>query len=75
VGAAAVKPEAAQPVCGKIQHAVCIAVGFIDRKAGFAQFTQERIEDPAVLSSHRKFVTSSIRTTSTRHYSATCRPR
>jgi 2-methylcitrate dehydratase PrpD len=26
-----------------------MAVGFLDRRAGFAQFTQSRIDDPAVL--------------------------
>src|SRR5207253_1965864 len=33
----------------KFSTPYCMAVGFLDRRAGFAQFTQARIEDPAVL--------------------------
>jgi len=37
------------PYAAKFSTPFCMAVGFIDGKAGFAQFTQARIEDPAVL--------------------------
>jgi 2-methylcitrate dehydratase PrpD len=33
---------------GKFSSPYCIAVGFIDRKAGLEQFTDERVRDPAV---------------------------
>jgi 2-methylcitrate dehydratase PrpD len=33
---------------GKFSTPYCIAVGFIDGKAGFAEFTDERVKDPAV---------------------------
>jgi len=37
------------PYAAKFSAPYCMAVGFFDRRAGFAQFTQSRIEDPAVL--------------------------
>jgi 2-methylcitrate dehydratase PrpD len=33
----------------KFSTPFCMAVGFLDRKAGFAQFTESRVHDPAVL--------------------------
>jgi 2-methylcitrate dehydratase PrpD len=33
----------------KFSTPFCMAVGFIDRKAGFAQFTEPRVQDRAVL--------------------------
>jgi 2-methylcitrate dehydratase PrpD len=36
------------PYAAKFSTPVCMALGFIDRKAGLSQFTQERIADPAV---------------------------
>jgi 2-methylcitrate dehydratase PrpD len=37
------------PYAAKFSTPFCMAVGFIDGKAGFVQFTSERIQDPAVL--------------------------
>jgi 2-methylcitrate dehydratase PrpD len=37
------------PYAAKFSTPFCMAVGFLDRKAGFAQFTEARIQDPAVL--------------------------
>ena len=37
------------PYAAKFSTPFCMAVGFFDRKAGFAQFTEARIHDPAVL--------------------------
>ncbi len=37
------------PYAAKFSTPYCMAVGFLDGKAGFAQFTQARILDPAVL--------------------------
>ena len=39
---------------GKFSTPYCIAVGFIDGKAGFEQFTDERVKDPACARSPRK---------------------
>lgn len=36
------------PYAAKFSTPFCIAVGLIDRRAGFGQFTEERIRDPAV---------------------------
>jgi 2-methylcitrate dehydratase PrpD len=33
----------------KFSTPFCMAVGFVDRKAGFAQFTEPRVQDPVVL--------------------------
>jgi 2-methylcitrate dehydratase PrpD len=37
------------PYAAKFSTPFCMAVGFLDGKAGFAQFTDDRIQDPAVL--------------------------
>ena len=37
------------PYAAKFSTPFCMAVGFLDRRAGFAQFTESRIDDPAVL--------------------------
>jgi 2-methylcitrate dehydratase PrpD len=37
------------PYAAKFSTPFCMAVGFHDRRAGFAQFTEERIHDPRVL--------------------------
>jgi 2-methylcitrate dehydratase PrpD len=37
------------PYAAKFSTPFCMAVGFFDRTAGFEQFTQARISDPAVL--------------------------
>jgi 2-methylcitrate dehydratase PrpD len=37
------------PYAAKFSTPFCMAVGFVDRKAGFAQFTGSRIQDPGVL--------------------------
>jgi 2-methylcitrate dehydratase PrpD len=37
------------PYAAKFSTPYCMAVGFFDGRAGFAQFTEERITDPAVL--------------------------
>jgi 2-methylcitrate dehydratase PrpD len=37
------------PYAAKFSTPFCMAVGFFDRKAGFEQFTESRIDDPAVL--------------------------
>jgi 2-methylcitrate dehydratase PrpD len=37
------------PYAAKFSTPFCMAVGFFDRKAGLAQFTDARIQDPAVL--------------------------
>jgi len=36
------------PYAAKFSTPFCMAVGFLDRKAGFAQFTEARIQDPTV---------------------------
>ncbi len=45
----AAKHRPPTPYAAKFSTPYCMAVGFFDRRAGFAQFTQSRIEDPAVL--------------------------
>jgi 2-methylcitrate dehydratase PrpD len=42
------------PYAAKFSTPFCMAVGFFDRRAGFLQFTQERIRDQAVLGLARK---------------------
>lgn len=42
------------PYAAKFSTPFCMAVGFYDRRAGFGQFTEERIHDPAVLAFARK---------------------
>ena len=37
------------PYAAKFSTPFCMAVGFLDGRAGFAQFTDDRIHDPAVL--------------------------
>lgn len=44
----AVKHAPQTPYAAKFSTPVCMALGFFDRKAGLAQFTEERIADPAV---------------------------
>jgi 2-methylcitrate dehydratase PrpD len=38
------------PYAAKFSTPICMALGFIDRKAGLAQFTEERLADPEVRS-------------------------
>ena len=45
----AVKHRPPTPYAAKFSTPFCMAVGFFDRRAGFAQFTQARIEDAEVL--------------------------
>ena len=45
----AVKHRPPTPYAAKFSTPYCMAVGFFDRRAGFAQFTQSRVNDPAVL--------------------------
>jgi 2-methylcitrate dehydratase PrpD len=45
----AVKHRPPTPYAAKFSTPFCMAVAFFDRRAGFAQFTQGRIEDPDVL--------------------------
>lgn len=45
----AVKQRPPTPYAAKFSTPFCMAVGFLDRAAGFAQFTEERIRDPAAL--------------------------
>ncbi len=44
-----VKRKPPTPYAAKFSTPFCIAVGFLDGKAGFAQFTETRIADPAAL--------------------------
>ncbi len=44
-----VKHRPPTPYAAKFSTPFCIAVGFLDRRAGFEQFTEERMRDPAVL--------------------------
>jgi 2-methylcitrate dehydratase PrpD len=44
------KQSPATPYGGKFSTPYCMAVGFLDGRAGFAQFTAARLADPAVLS-------------------------
>jgi 2-methylcitrate dehydratase PrpD len=43
-----VKHNPQTPYAAKFSTPMCMALGFVDRKAGFAQFTEERIKDPTV---------------------------
>jgi len=45
----AVKHRPPTPYAAKFSTPYCMAVGFFDRRAGFAQFTESRVSDPAVL--------------------------
>lgn len=45
----AVKHRPPTPYAAKFSTPYCMAVGFLDRRAGFGQFTQSRIDDPQVL--------------------------
>jgi 2-methylcitrate dehydratase PrpD len=45
----AVKHHPQTPYAAKFSTPFCMAVGFFDRRAGFAQFTEQRIRDAAVL--------------------------
>ena len=45
----AVKHRPPTPYAAKFSTPFCMAVGFFDRRAGFGQFTEARIHDPAVL--------------------------
>jgi 2-methylcitrate dehydratase PrpD len=45
----AVKHRPPTPYAAKFSTPFCIAVGFFDRKAGIAQFSEGRIHDPGVL--------------------------
>jgi 2-methylcitrate dehydratase PrpD len=44
----AVKHNPQTPYAAKFSTPYCMALGFVDRKAGFAQFTEVRIADPVV---------------------------
>ena len=44
-----VKHRPPTPYAAKFSTPYCMAVGFFDRRAGFAQFTESRVNDPAVL--------------------------
>ena len=45
----AVKHRPPTPYAAKFSTPYCMAVGFFDRRAGFAQFTEPRVTDPQVL--------------------------
>jgi 2-methylcitrate dehydratase PrpD len=45
----AVKHRPPTPYAAKFSTPYCMAVGFFDRRAGFAQFTESRVNDSAVL--------------------------
>jgi 2-methylcitrate dehydratase PrpD len=45
----AAKHRPPTPYAAKFSTPYCMAVGFFDRRAGFAQFTDGRVHDPAVL--------------------------
>jgi 2-methylcitrate dehydratase PrpD len=45
----AVKHRPPTPYAAKFSTPFCMAIGFFDRKAGFAQFTEERVRDAAAL--------------------------
>jgi 2-methylcitrate dehydratase PrpD len=49
-----VKHAPPTPYAAKFSTPFCIAVGFFDRRAGFSQFTEERIHDQAILALTRK---------------------
>jgi 2-methylcitrate dehydratase PrpD len=50
----AVKHAPQTPYAAKFSTPVCMALGFLDRKAGLAQFTERRLADPAVTALARK---------------------
>ncbi len=50
----AVKHAPQTPYAAKFSTPVCMALGFIDGKAGLAQFTEERLSDPAIGALARK---------------------
>jgi 2-methylcitrate dehydratase PrpD len=50
----AVKQTPPTPYAAKFSTPFCMAVAFFDRRAGFQQFTEERIHDPAVLALAKK---------------------
>lgn len=50
----ALKHAPPTPYAAKFSTPFCIAVGFLDGKAGFGQFTEARIRDPAALALCRK---------------------
>jgi 2-methylcitrate dehydratase PrpD len=50
----AIKQAPPTPYAAKFSTPFCMAVGFFDRRAGFGQFTEERITDPSVLALARK---------------------
>jgi len=45
----AVKHRPPTPYAAKFSTPYCMAVGFFDRRAGFAQFTEQRVKDESVL--------------------------
>ncbi len=45
----AVKHRPAMPYAAKFSTPFCVAVGLLEGRAGFGQFTEDRIHDPAVL--------------------------
>jgi len=45
----AAKHRPPTPYAAKFSTPFCMAVGFVDRKAGFAQFAEDRVHDPAVV--------------------------
>lgn len=50
----AVKHAPQTPYAAKFSTPVCMALGFLDGKAGLAQFTEQRLADPAVTMLARK---------------------
>jgi 2-methylcitrate dehydratase PrpD len=50
----ATKHRPPTPYAAKFSTPFCMAVGFLDGKAGFAQFTAERIHEPATLALSQK---------------------
>lgn len=50
----AVKHAPQTPYAAKFSTPVCMALGFLDGKAGLAQFTEQRLADPAVAALARK---------------------
>jgi 2-methylcitrate dehydratase PrpD len=50
----ATKHRPPTPYAAKFSTPFCMAVGFVDRKAGFAQFTESRVHDEEVLAMTRK---------------------
>jgi 2-methylcitrate dehydratase PrpD len=49
-----VKHAPPTPYAAKFSTPYCMAVGFFDRRAGLGQFTETRVQDPAVLALCRK---------------------